>query len=117
VQGNKMSVPYRELEGKQTFRRFGSFSALSVQNRPDVRFAGCMFSSDPFELWGGLRPLSFTLSTITSKVVVYAPAESADTLPPMCTPWFYRHNVLLQRNFSCFVLIKFVSMHPHSYEN
>ncbi len=27
--------------------------------------------------WGGARPLSFTLSTITSKLVVYAPAERA----------------------------------------
>jgi hypothetical protein len=28
---------------------------------------------------GGARSLRFTLSTITSKVVVYAPAERADT--------------------------------------
>ncbi len=34
---------------------------------------------------GGARPLPFTLSTIMSKVVVYAPAERADTpevVPP-----------------------------------
>jgi hypothetical protein len=30
---------------------------------------------------GGARPPPFTLSTITSKVVVYAPAERAGTLP------------------------------------
>ncbi len=30
---------------------------------------------------GGARPLPFTLSTITIKVVVYAPTESADALP------------------------------------
>jgi hypothetical protein len=30
---------------------------------------------------GGARPPFFTLSTITSKVVVYATAERADTLP------------------------------------
>ncbi len=30
---------------------------------------------------GGARPSPFTLSTITSKVVVYVPAEWADTLP------------------------------------
>jgi hypothetical protein len=29
----------------------------------------------------GARPPHFTLSTITSKVVVYAPAKRADTLP------------------------------------
>jgi hypothetical protein len=30
---------------------------------------------------GGARPPPFTLSTITSDVVVYAPAVRADTLP------------------------------------
>ncbi len=30
---------------------------------------------------GGARPPPFTLFTITYKVVVYAPAERADTLP------------------------------------
>ncbi len=30
---------------------------------------------------GGARPPPFTISTITYKVVVYAPDEMADTLP------------------------------------
>jgi hypothetical protein len=30
---------------------------------------------------GGARPPAFTISTITNKVVVYAPAERAGTLP------------------------------------
>jgi hypothetical protein len=30
---------------------------------------------------GGARPSPFTISTITYKVVVYAPGERADTLP------------------------------------
>jgi hypothetical protein len=38
---------------------------------------------------GGARLLPFTLSTITSKVVVYAPAERTDTLPPISTLPFY----------------------------
>jgi hypothetical protein len=38
-------------------------------------------SAQPEESGGGsARPPSFTLSTITSKVVVYAPAERADAL-------------------------------------
>ncbi len=41
---------------------------------------------------GGVRPPPFTLSTITSKVVVYAQAERADTSPyfssiPLWTLW------------------------------
>jgi hypothetical protein len=35
---------------------------------------------------GGARPPPFTISTITNKVAVYAPAESADTLPFISTP-------------------------------
>ena len=32
---------------------------------------------------GGARPPPFTISTIRYRVVVYAPAERADTLPPI----------------------------------
>jgi hypothetical protein len=38
-------------------------------------------SAQPGEGGGGARPPPFTLSTITNKVVVYAPAERTDTLP------------------------------------
>ncbi len=34
---------------------------------------------------GGARPPPFTVSTITYKVGMYAPAERADTLPPVST--------------------------------
>ncbi len=34
---------------------------------------------------GRCAPPSFTLFTITYKVVMYAPAERADTLPPIST--------------------------------
>ncbi len=45
---------------------------------------------------GGARPPPFTLSTISSKVVVYALEEMADTLPyfssiPICTLWAYEY--------------------------
>jgi hypothetical protein len=37
------------------------------------------------------RPPHFTLSTITIKVVVYTPAERADTLTPfLLYPFFFR---------------------------
>jgi hypothetical protein len=38
-------------------------------------------SAQPVVRVGGARPPPFTLSTITSKVVVYSPAERADALP------------------------------------
>jgi hypothetical protein len=38
-------------------------------------------SAQPGEGGGGVRPPPFILSTNTSKVVVFAPAERADTLP------------------------------------
>ncbi len=39
---------------------------------------------------GGCRPYPFTISTITSKVVVYTPAERADTLPVfLLSPYRY----------------------------
>ncbi len=38
-----------------------------------------MVKSAQLKGMGGARPLPFTLSTIMSKVVVYAPAERADT--------------------------------------
>jgi hypothetical protein len=39
------------------------------------------------------RPHPFTISTITYEVVVYAPAERADTFfsTPICTLWFWKH--------------------------
>ncbi len=37
-------------------------------------------SAQPVVRVGGARPPPFTLSTITSKVVVYAPTQRADTL-------------------------------------
>jgi hypothetical protein len=48
-------------------------------------------SAQPVE-GGGCTPTPFTLSTITNKVVMYAPAEKADTLPNIystliCTLW------------------------------
>jgi hypothetical protein len=49
---------------------------------------------------GGASPPPFTLFTITYKVVVYAPAERADTLPlfhrhSICSLWSYRPARLL----------------------
>ncbi len=38
-------------------------------------------SARPGEDGGGSRPPPFTLSTVTNKVVAYAPAERADTAP------------------------------------
>ncbi len=40
-----------------------------------------MVKSAQHDEGGGARPPPFTLSTIMSKVVVYTPAEMADTLP------------------------------------
>ena len=37
---------------------------------------------------GGVVPTSFAISTITYKVVVYAPAERADTLPISSLPLY-----------------------------
>jgi hypothetical protein len=39
-----------------------------------------MVNSTQLEIGGGCTPSPFTISAITSKVVVYAPAERADTL-------------------------------------
>jgi hypothetical protein len=43
---------------------------------------------------GGERPPPFTISTITYKVVVYAPDERADTLP-LFLLYPYRYSVVL----------------------
>ncbi len=47
---------------------------------------------------GDARPPTFTVSTITSKVVVYAPAERADTLPLfLLYPYMYSVRVTSSR--------------------
>jgi hypothetical protein len=46
-----------------------------------VHFIMMVKSAQPGEGGGVARPPPFTLSTITSKVVVFIPAERADTLP------------------------------------
>jgi hypothetical protein len=50
---------------------------------------------------GGAHPHSLTISTITYKVVVYAPAERADAHPlfplyPICTQWGHPSPVSLR---------------------
>jgi hypothetical protein len=47
-----------------------------------VHFKMKVKSAQPGEGGGVARPPPYTLSTIASEVVVYAPAERADTLPP-----------------------------------
>jgi hypothetical protein len=73
-----------------------SFTAVAAKKRPTVyttEHTDCQWplsgvhsimmvkSAQPGDdAWGGARPPPFTLSTIMSKVVVYAPAERADAL-------------------------------------
>ena len=55
------------------FRQNPVFTSLHLRSPVHVE--------PPLVRVGGARPPPFTLSTITYKVVVYAPAERADTLP------------------------------------
>ncbi len=44
------------------------------------------------KVWGVHAHPPFTISSITKKVAVYAPAESADTLPFISTPMIERYH-------------------------
>jgi hypothetical protein len=69
---------------KPYFLIFGSTEYTQSGNATFWRhFKMKVKSAQPGEGGGGVaRPPPYTLSTIASEVVVYAPAERADTLPP-----------------------------------
>ncbi len=56
-------------------------------------------SAQPGEVRAGGTPDPFTLSTIVSKVVVYAPAERAETLP-LFILYSYMYTVIAPLPFS-----------------